>query len=315
MAPLLISVKLLTVDEYLLVNARIEGAFNMQGIRAAVYKRAESYRAQYFGTKERTFYYDEHGNLVIQALFMPADRAGAENFQTALTQWYLENSLVGLEHRVHVEEDIQGVKLSDIVRDSSTPAILSRVFLHDYSGADSESPMSSLDQFRALSISSSSDTQAATDDILKYQSFESPECFQILGAYQMHIKDKAHCSQALKNNSNNLIAGSWTPFHQFFDGLRIVDGIPKLAVKFLQITTEQIIVPGGSKRQRVDVALEFQDEEAAKIFVPRLKQGTKRDTNLSWHSFLHVENATIFQECLQWKYRDTTEKWKEFNAL
>ena len=279
----------------------------MQGIRAAVYKRAEQHLARYFGSQEKTFYYDDKGDLLISALFMPTDRAEAEHFQSSLNLWYLDNHLTGLEGKVHVEKAIKAVQQSDIPLDSSASAIPVRVFLSDYKGQDSDSPMSSLDDFRGTHASSETSPLDFDDDLVKYQSLEKPECFRSCRPYRLHIMDKAKCSENLRHNPNNLLAGSWTPFHQFFDGLATNDGGPKLAIRFVKVFSEP--AEPGKKRKRVELALEFQDEESAKDMVPRLKVGSCEVKKLEWQSFVHVEDPVTFQKCIEWKYQKTKEEW------
>ncbi len=297
-----------------MVNAKILSASKMQGIRAAVYKLAEEHLARYFMSKEKTFYYDEQGDLIISALFLAEDRAEAEKFQSALNLWHLQNFLAALDGKVQVEKAIQVVYQNNICQDSSAPTIPERVFLNDYKGTDSDSPMSSLGDFRATCASSSTEALLNNDDLVIYQSLENQDCFRVCEAYRLHIKDKASSSQDLKKNINNLLAGSWTPFHQLFDGLATSDNIPKLAIRFIQACPEKTLVSENRRRQRVDLALEFQDEESARLMEGRLKLGSTRVNALEWRSFVHVEDVDTFQECLEWKYRKTKEIWGVFDA-
>jgi hypothetical protein len=303
-----------TDKEYLLVKARIENAKNMQGIRAAAYKSAEEHLARYFGSKETSFYYDEDC-LMISVLFLSTDRAQAELFQTSLNHWHFRNFLVGLHGKVQVEKRIQVLQLSEIPQDPSAPATPQRVFFQEYDGADSESPMQTLEDFMGSHASSSTDVLLQDNDLVKFQSLESQDCFQVCEAYRMHIKDKAESSPDLRKNPNNLLAGSWTPFHQLFDGLGTCDQVPKLAIRFERVHPEQIVVSETRKRQRVDVALEFQSEQVEKLVAPRLKDGSEKNKlkDLEWLSFVYVEDVDIFKKCLDWKYKKTKKEWKKSN--
>jgi hypothetical protein len=299
-----------TGNEYLLVRARIINAKNMRGIRAAAYQSAEEHLARYFGSKEKSFHYDGN-DLMIAVVFLSADRDRAELFQTALNHWHFHNFLVGLKGKVQVEEKIQVLQLSKILQDPSDPATPERVFYHHYNGPESDSPMQTLEDFTGSHASSSTDALAKEDDLVKYQSLESPDCFQVFDACKMHIKDKA-LFKDLKRDPNNLIAGSWTPFHQAFDGMGTHGKIPKVAIRFERAHSEQILLSETKKRQRVDVALEFQNEQVERLVAPRLKQGSSKNPlkDLEWLSFVHVEDPHIFQECLDWKYEETKRKWK-----
>ena len=287
----------------------------MRGIRAAAYKSAEEHLARYFGSKENSFYYDGD-HLMISVIFLSADRAQAELFQTSLNHWHFRNFLVGLHGKVQVDKKIQVLRLSEIPRDPqdpSAPAIPQRVLFGEYDGADSESPMQTLEDFMGSHASSSTDVVLKEDDLVKFQSLESQDCFQVCGAYRMHIKDKSKSSPDLQANPNNLLAGSWTPFHQLFDGLGTPDQVPKLAIRFEKVHPEQIVVSETRKRQRVDVALEFRNEQVERLVAPRLKEGSEKNKqkDLEWLSFVYVEDVDTFKKCLNWKYKETKKKWKK----
>jgi hypothetical protein len=285
---------------YLMVTAKVEGAKRMQGIRAAVYIRAEEHCARYYCSKADSFQY-QLDDLHIRVLFLPEDRWKAENFQSSLTLWHVNNPLIGLEGKVLVEKQI-----SSVTQDETE-----RVFLSDYVANDWESPMSSLADFRAGVSSCQTVSVCTENDLVQFQCLENPLCFASLGAYRLHIKDKAKF-KILKDNPNNLLAGSWTPFHQFFDGLNTPENLPQVAIRYVQDKGQEL-VGDESKRFRVEIALEFRDSAAAELMAPRLKTGSSKLNQLEWLTFVHVENAYEFKQCLDWKYQDTTNKWKAFD--
>mmetsp|Transcript_7555 Transcript_7555/g.14809 ORF Transcript_7555/g.14809 Transcript_7555/m.14809 type:complete len:418 (+) Transcript_7555:469-1722(+) len=284
------------------VTARIESAKKMQGIRAAAYMRAEEHLARYDGTKEQSFRYDDNNNLHISVLFVDENSAG--QFQSSLLHWHLKNPLVGLEGKVFVTEEIEMVE----------SAKAGRVFLNHYVASDEESPMSSLSEFKTAVSSCPTVDIGSDSELVHFQCLEKPEYFASVNAYQLHIKDKAKFRD-LRNNPNNLLAGSWTPFHQHFDGLNTPGNLPQVAVRFEQVVGEEIVGDERTKRHRVEVALEFRDSASERIMAPRLKNGSTKISECEWRTFVHVLDATEFKDCLEWKHADTKRKWMDFDGM
>ena len=273
----------------------------MQGIRAAVYMRAEKHCARYYLSKNDSFRYQDD-NLHICVLFLPENRGNAENFQSSLTLWHMDNPIIGLEGKVLVEKQISVAKQD----------VTERVYLNDYVATDWESPMCSLADFKAASSSSEMVSVCTENDLVRFQCVENPLCFASLGAYRLHIKNKSKFRN-LEKNPNNLLAGSWTPFHQFFDGLNTPDNLPQVAIRYVQDKGQELVGDQLTKRNRVEITLEFRDLAAAELMAPRLKTGSSKLNDLEWLTFVHVENAMEFKKCLDWKYENTKKKWKEFD--
>jgi len=284
------------------VTARIVGAKQMQGIRAAAYMRAEEHCARYDSTKEQSFWY-EGGDLHISVLFLAEDRGNAENFQSSLSLWHIHNPLVGLDGRVFVNEEIQ-VEKQDAI---------DRVFLNHYVGTDEESPMSSLADFKAAVSSCPTVSVGSENELVQFQCLEKPECFASLDAYRLHIKDKAKFKN-MRDNPNNLLAGSWTPFHQHLDGLNTPGNLPQVAIRFEKDQGEERVGNPPTKRHRVDIVLEFRDAASEEIMAPRLKNGSVKLRDHEWRTFVHVLDAQTFQDSLNWKHQDTKRKWDQFDA-
>ena len=71
---------------------------------------------------------------------------------------------------------------------------------------------------------------STSEPLCTYQSIEKPESFRCCKPFKMHLKPVTKFPE-LKSESNNIWIGSWTPFHQMFDGLNTNDGLPFVAVK------------------------------------------------------------------------------------
>lgn len=63
------------------------------------------------------------------------------------------------------------------------------------------------------------------------------------------------------------------------------------------------------KRFRVDIIVEFQNEEAAGFFNGILKHGSTKVTPTEYESFVHVQNPEEFVEFLTTKFSQTMERW------
>ena len=204
--------------KHFLVKAKIAGCKKLLGIRPAVYMMAQKHCGRYCESKEKTFFYDQD-DLEIAVAFGMDRQADAEKFRNTLDLWYVENPMLGLQGRITVEVEMPVVELTDIIQ----------VFLSDYVAADTDSPMDSLANFKAAPASDSSASEVSVSNpLLPFQSLEKVECFGVLNAYKMHLKDKARFP-SLAQKESNILLGSWH-CHQYFDGLHTIDGLPQMAV-------------------------------------------------------------------------------------
>eukprot|EP00163_Fabomonas_tropica_P009488 TRINITY_DN192_c0_g2_i1.p1 TRINITY_DN192_c0_g2~~TRINITY_DN192_c0_g2_i1.p1 ORF type:complete len:110 (-),score=5.63 TRINITY_DN192_c0_g2_i1:116-445(-) len=67
----------------------------------------------------------------------------------------------------------------------------------------------------------------------------------------------------------------------------------------------------AEKRSRT-VRLHFREPSVAKEHSHRLKRGTTTVSESIFEQSLFVTSAQEFERCMDWKYKDTTDKW---NAL
>eukprot|EP00727_Mastigamoeba_balamuthi_P004979 m51a1_g1448 hypothetical protein (499) ;mRNA; r:146749-149068 len=203
-----------------------------------------------------------------------ASMESAMRFSAALDLWPMNHcDPLGLNGTIEIEDPkaLEVAKPGRVVR------------LSHYKGADSDSPVQNLDEFRASVSSLSMKGVSRTDPLATYQSLEKPEKFASLGAYRLHIKDKARFP-ALANDENNMFAGSWTPFHQAFDHLNSTEPVPLLAIR---------PSPG------------IETEMA-----PILKHGTEKIGDLIYRSFVDVKNPDLFKQCLLWKWEWAQKLWE-----
>ena len=289
-----------------IVKAEIINAMSYKGYRAAVYKMAEQHSGLYNPwNKALTIYYSDGGNLHITLLFKK--ETGAEVFQTSLSQWHLNNPLVVRPGSISVDR-LLAEKYVEVCE-------LDHVMLSDYVGNDSDSPVESLEAFPGLPSSRSNiSVISQSDPLALFQSIEKPELFMTCKAYKMHLLSQSKYPK-LARDSNNILAGSWTPLHQFFDGLNTAEEIPMIAIKPLsEIDFEEVSVGiPPEKRYKVLLEIEFRDEKCALDMENRFKDGSRKMSPTKWRSFVHVTDPTRFCKHLKFKCKATMKEWEEYS--
>ena len=293
-----------TIVDCTLVKAKFVNSRSIKGARAAVYKSAMNHHAYYSLNKSKSIWYDDQStDLQISLLF--EEKEWALSFQSYLAMWHTNNPLfvkgaviVGMMEVITAEQDE-----------------LSLVLLSDYVPADSESPLQSLEDFPACnaSLDSSLTAISTSDPVAQFQGIESSSVFTFQRPYRCHMKDKAVLDDN-KFDPNNILSGSQT-VHNYFDGMQTLDPItgqpnlPLLAIKPLEVVQEEYVGEPPMKRQRLEIEAEFRSEEVANTV--SFKDGSTKVSNVVWKTYIHVDNAKICQECLNWKYKKTKKKWKE----
>ena len=187
------------------------------------------------------------------------------------------------------------------------------VLLRHYVAGDSESPVQSLNEFDACQSSTCSAVSIGAP-LAQFQCLEDADVFEGLMPYVCHVKPKAQFDK-LKNKEYNTIAASWT-FHQMFDGLNTTDletgenNLPLVTIKPLKTEIrEEMVGDPPRKWKKVEVELEYRDSVFAKRIA--LKPGSTKISDTKWKTFVHVEDAKNFCECLEWKNADTCRKWMQ----
>lgn len=188
------------------VNASIQDARNRKGVRAAVYKKAEESHAFYSpGSGERPIRYGndaERSKLFVRLLFKA--ETDALDFASSLRHWNFSHP---------------GSSVIPVVDDSPNicrrPIDLWPVKFNDYDPTEADdSPCTSLADFRGPTLSLPTEPVEMDSELKKYQKVESDAWCGKVGAYKLHLKDKAIAEfKDLRCNENNMLAGSWI-FHQ-----------------------------------------------------------------------------------------------------
>ena len=291
------------------VRAKYFGAKKKKGICGAIYRRAEELGACYSLEHSKSIYYDGSSNdLNIALLFRESSQA--HSFVVFLSHWFLNNPLIVKPGDVTVEDE----KVTYVPR-----SYVKKVCLSDYDAIDSDPPIQTLEELAAVSSSESDVSGLSMDSPLaQLQMIERPEVFIGLRPIKCHIIPKKD-NKKLINEENNILAMSRN-FHDFFDGMMTVDGkgnidIPLIAIKppGKRDFREEMVGNLQRKRKRVEVVVECRDEVVGEIVGKQLKMGTERLSATEYKIPLHVEDSDLFCDCLDWRYKNTCDIWKEID--
>lgn len=212
-----------------------------------------------------------------------------------MNQWEMHEELTNLDGVEIIPKTPQEI---------NAPGDLQRFVMQDYNPVDSESPCHSLDQLHSYRFSVPATEVAEPNDLTtKYQSLDIP--VGRIKPYRCHLKDKVRF-KALQRDENNIVVASW-PFHQMLDGLNTMEtSIPLVALSVKSASEQRSAA--HANRYCVTVGLEFFDSVDADSFQP--KEGAKRTGDKTWETVVFVLNKTVFQQCVEWKGKDTQEKWQ-----
>ena len=296
MRSLLISLKLFYVlPTGAKTDIAIVNAFNTVGSRKFVIHIAADFHAQYISdNKSDSIWYDGN-DLRIRLLFHEITNAAS-----------FINALQDLQIRAGLEEADSIVKhVSAIETVRCDVRVVRMVFRSDYSSADTGSPSvssRSREEYVDNNISPSS-------DVATFQSIEKPMALRGSFCQKCHIKDKALCLPDERNDANNFL-GLTPTSHLQFDGL--ASGVPKIRLKVMSVDTKSQKMWSTERtvfqlRFRVDILVEFVDDDALQGGGMIFKDGSTRLPGLKVQTFVHVLDTDAFCRYMEWKYNRTTE--------
>ncbi len=295
-----------------------------RGILGAIYRKADYHHAyKLYDAPAAVGFGDTEGtssDMTIDMVFRQVDHR--EDFIKAIKRIFrlpdiLRKSAPNYKPRVNVELKtfrIPDSKLAMIeygeIEAISPPGSIDYDFHHEIQDLDSfKSSESSSKKLKSVSsrsagtkrspsaqssARSSGRLSAITKEtpMFDYQTIEDPDYMGI--PYKLHLIPK---SWNRPDDINNYLAGSWA-FHQFLDGLNMVDGLPGLVVDFLRADGTTVNADDGV-RYKVFITIRFFNETSDKgmkdQFRERLKGGSvvKRDGSIE--TFVHVLNVERFK--------------------
>ena len=279
------------------VRASIFGALSCAGARGNVYKLLERHHGGYSEAEGHGASVTYSSNdLTIKAYFKSYDKAC--DFQNELNSWEMHKELVNLAGvNVAPREPLEVVLPSDF----------QPFTLLDYDPSASESPRGDLDMLGSYRISVPiTEAVESNSPLVMYQSVDIRQLG--LKHDKCHLYDKAK-NKAYQNNENNMIAASWL-FHQMLDGLHTDEKIPLLRLSFTSSSARR--QADNDNRYAVTLGIEFKDEALARNY--QCPEGGIQVDNKNWEVTVHVQNKEIFEECVNWKYEDTTKKWELYDG-
>ena len=68
------------------------------------------------------------------------------------------------------------------------------------------------------------------------------------------------------------------------------------------------------KTEKVEVVIECRDDRFGDHVSKRLKMGSEKVSDTQFKTFVHVSDADMFCDCLEWKYMAACKRWKAADA-
>jgi hypothetical protein len=247
---------------------------------------------------EKSIFYEGNSkDLTIHLLF--ENKENARDFQNALSNFRFQHP--SFHQKILFDQKLQQV---------STELIPEPVFYDNYQGNDNSDSPPFLSLNDILSSHSESVLSNNGDPETQRQSLEDLSKFPKLKCYRCHIISATNKDH--HKDPDNAIYGSWM-FHQYFDALNTETRIPELAVKFDSVAEEEEVPVADKyeKRWKINVLVEFRDQEVAETVSLYFKSGTQRVPNnpLIYQSFLYARNPENMKYFLDFKYDETTKLW------
>jgi hypothetical protein len=272
----------------------ITGARKM-GYRRGMYRTAQTYLGFYEksnGIKLGPFSYQDDGTLTINVLF--EQRSDALHFRAAVYENVDTVSPQG-ELAVSLSVDLA----SDAVLDEM---VLVRHYVRDdHSPPDTPRPLSGVTEL------------FNTSPLFRYQRLEDERYFGgLYKADRANLIDKPLCEKGkrfakFQDNENNFLALS-KEVHCWFDALsNVSEKIPFFKLFIKHVSSNQD--PANDFRYRVLLTVEAYNAETARLFFPRLKDGSLVVNDTQAETFVYVLNPEEFRVCLSWKNNNIDSLW------
>jgi hypothetical protein len=272
----------------------ITGARKM-GFRRGMYRTAQTYLGFYEksnGIKLDPFSYQDDGTLTINVLF--EQRSDALHFRAAVYENVGTVSPQG-EFAVSLSVDLA----SDAVLDEMV--LVGHYVRDDDSPPDTPRPLSGVTEL------------FDTSPLFRYQRLEDERYFGgLYKADRAHLIDKPLCEKGkrfakFQDNENNFLALS-KEVHCWFDALsNVSEKIPFFKLFIKHVSSNQD--PANDFRYRVLLTVEAYNAETARLFFPRLKDGSLVVNDTQAETFVYVLNPEEFRVCLSWKNNKIDSLW------
>jgi hypothetical protein len=264
------------------------------GFRRGLYRTAQDYLGFYEkrnGVIQNPFSYQKDGTLEINVLF--EQKSNALHFRAAV---YDNVALISPQNELKLLLSVE----------PASEAVLDETILVGHFKPDNDSPP---DTPGMSSVTELCDTSP----LFKYQRLEHEKFFgSFYKADRAHLIDKPFCEKGkqfakFQNNENNYLALS-KAVHCWFDALsNVSDKIPFFKLLIKHVSTSQD--PSNDYRYRVLLTVEAYNEETARLFFPRLKDGSTVINDTHAETFIYVLNPEEFNVCLSWKNDQIDSLW------
>jgi hypothetical protein len=152
-----------------------------------------------------------------------------------------------------------------------------------------------------------------TSPLFRYQRLEDERYFGgLYKADRAHLIDKPLCEKGkqfaeFKDNENNFLALS-KEVHCWYDALsNVSEKIPFFSLSIKHVSSHKDC--DNDFRYRVLLIVEAYNVETARLFFPRLKDGSLVVDDIHAETFVYVKNPEEFRICLSWKKDKIESLW------
>lgn len=271
---------------------RLIGSKTIKGVRAEVYVAASSRGGYYFQDKEHSIYYDNGNDLVVKIMF--------ETWKECI------RFINDLDNRLRYFPLLKQVQIKDgfdEVACDDPKYVLQRHYVSKEECSDGYS----------IAITSYTHITAMTtiDFELELTMIESKNLSEFCGlkCYKCQLMSQSDHPEE-RDNPNNILWMSWST-HQRFDGLHTTNDhlVPQIAISYVDRSNE-IEVLGNEERERVEIAIECENDMILGVMRERVKSGMQVDeVTKKIYTYVYVKDAKDFERCLTHKYNETMFIW------
>jgi hypothetical protein len=281
-------------DNNFLFLGKLSQAKKTKGVRATLYRLASTCLGYHDGEND-AFWYE--GDDLMLCVFFKSER-DADSFHRRLND-------ESLYHNTAISKlDVSLTRTANLVG--------KQIFATDYNPDYYDSPQDAVSL-----VSGATSILDSSRPIFKFQRIESNSVFgQHYKADNCHLIDKAYYASNPHEEDdveNNRLALS-SDVHHWFDGRNVDVPLFKLTISTAHLISRKPVI---ENRYEVPLLVTALDSDAARLFFPRLREGSTfyKDRKLEALVTVYVLNPKVFTTCIEWKASRTQKIWNDYNNM
>lgn len=279
----------------------VREALRTIGCRGTIFILGSELNARYVADVDHSLSYEGETLMV---------KLGFDTFKEARAAWQTLERTHGRPSQSPLSGRLWLDSLEIAIQDCPRGNLGSAFAVRDYTPETSESPDWAMSE-HSWSLSETT-VLDGTSDLVRYQRIGGGRMSQIFAFEKCHLIPNAQCRDVeftkYQRNPNNFLA-MIRQLHQAFDGIETDNNIPILLIELVSIGAT-IEIPSAPDRTEVFVRGHFLNKGDLDTMMNFFEDGTTVDRGRG--TFLHtvkVLDPKVFAFCLQWKARQTLERW------